>query len=436
MASEVIIPRLGWSMEEGIFTGWLFAPGDLVRRGQALFTLEGEKATQDIEAIDGGVLHIAPDAPRTGQVVAVGKLIGMLCGPNELPVWNNLAPTSQHDQSSNKSILTKPVAVAAPPSVRRLARKMGIDLNAIQPSWPGGRIGLHDLESDSITKSIKPTIAKTQSALITPRARRYASQNNVDCNDLIGTGRNGRIRERDVINHVGGVNVSSSGVKVATSGLRRAIARNMVNSRMQTVPVTLTTKADASSLLAFRNSLKQQNGILAPTINDILLLLMAKALVLHPNLAAQWHESHIILPHQDGFHLGLAVDSALGLVVPVIRNVPQLPLEVLAEQTRMLIKKARENNLQQSEISGGIFTLTNLGNFGIDHFNPVINFPECSIMGIGLIRQEAVPDTNGNVVFRSMLPLSLTFDHRIVDGAPAARFLQSVVTSIEEFGKS
>jgi pyruvate dehydrogenase E2 component (dihydrolipoamide acetyltransferase) len=162
---------------------------------------------------------------------------------------------------------------------------------------------------------------------------------------------------------------------------------------------------------------------------------MAKALVLHPNLAAQWHESHIILPHQDGFHLGLAVDSALGLVVPVIRNVPQLPLEVLAEQTRMLIKKARENNLQQSEISGGVFTLSNLGNFGIDHFNPVINFPECSIMGIGLIRQEAVPDTNGNVVFRPMLPLSLTFDHRIVDGAPAARFLQSVVTSIEEFGK-
>jgi pyruvate dehydrogenase E2 component (dihydrolipoamide acetyltransferase) len=224
-------------------------------------------------------------------------------------------------------------------------------------------------------------------------------------------------------------------VKVATSGLRRAIARNMVNSRMQTVPVTLTTKADATSLLAFRASLKQQNGILAPTINDIVLLLMAKALVLHPNLAAQWHESHIILPHQDGFHLGLAVDSTLGLVVPVIRNVPQLSLEVLAEQTRTLIKKARENNLQQSEISGGVFTLTNLGNFGIDHFNPVINYPECSIMGIGLIRQEAFPDTNGNVVFRPMLPLSLTFDHRIVDGAPAARFLQSVVASIEEFGK-
>ena len=433
MAVEILVPRLGWSMDEGTFTGWLVSAGTQVKRGQALFTLEGEKATQDIEAIGDGVLHIAPNAPCAGQVVPVGKLIGLLCAPNEIPVWKDSIPSPQSNPYPVQTSFGSSVPVAAPPSVRRLARKMGVDLNSVKPSWPGGGIRQEDLESISIDKSIAPNVFKSGSTLITPRARRCAAQNNTDSKNIVGSGRNGRIREIDVIKELENQTIDHSGLKIPTTGIRRSIARNMTISRQHTVPVTLTTKADATALLASRSVWKQQFGPLAPTINDALLLILAESLVSHPHMAAQWQESHINLPSSDGFHIGLAVDTPSGLLVPVIRNAPQFSLQLLAEHTRVLIRKARENFLQQNEMSDGVFTVSNLGNFGVEYFNPVINYPQCAIMGIGSVRQEVFPDVDAKPTFRPMLPLSLTFDHRIVDGAPAARFLQSVVKAIEGY---
>ena len=202
MAVEIRIPRLGWSMEEGTFAGWLKKPGDPVRPNEPLFTLEGEKATQEIESIGEGVLHLAPDGPRPGQVVPVGQLIGQLCAPGETPVWGSSAPTPATPETPPRAAeaALKPGAlpllsaqVAASPSVRRLARQMGIDLNQVTPAWPGGRVMEHDLMPGA------PVPANSHSRLIaTPRARRIARERGLDLRQVRGGGPGGRIRERDL----------------------------------------------------------------------------------------------------------------------------------------------------------------------------------------------------------------------------------------------
>jgi len=180
MGVEIRVPRLGWSMEEGTFSAWLAQAGSAVRAGQPLFCLEGEKATQDIESIGEGILHLAPDAPAPGQVVPVGKMIGMLCAAGEEPRWDSPAEPPSSPPVSTARTPMMPVASpaeaptmpAAPPSVRRLARQMGVDLAKVKPSWPGGRIGQHDLQP--ISRSAPERPAGEAPAAITPRARRLA----------------------------------------------------------------------------------------------------------------------------------------------------------------------------------------------------------------------------------------------------------------------
>ena len=183
MGVEIRIPRLGWSMEEGVFSGWLVQPGLVVKSGQALFTLEGEKATQEIESIGEGILHLAPDAPGPGQVVPVGQLIGMLCAEGESPRWPSRAQGASSPSESLPGIIPM---VAAPPSVRRQARRMGIDLAAVKPSWPGGLIGSHDLASAGLPPTPSPS---GTSVPVTPRARRLAKVQGVSMEGITGTDR-------------------------------------------------------------------------------------------------------------------------------------------------------------------------------------------------------------------------------------------------------
>ena len=205
----------------------------------------------------------------------------------------------------------------------------------------------------------------------------------------------------------------------------------MVASRQQTVPVTLTTKADATNLVNLREQFKAVGGSTPiPSYQDIITKLVAEVLKRHPLLAGRWDEDAIVLPAADELHLGLAVDTEEGLLVPVIRNVGELSLTKLAGESRRLAEQARAGKLVAAEMQGGVFTITNLGAFGIDAFTPIINLPEAAILGLGAIRREPVVLDDGQIVARQQLTLSLTFDHRIVDGAPAARFLQDVVNAI------
>lgn len=481
MAADVTIPRLGWSMEEGVFAGWLKKPGEHVKPGEPLFMLEGEKATQEIEAVDGGVLHLAPDAPTEGQTVLVGRVIAKLCAAGEAAAWTGAAtpappaagatappkaavapPASASKPASpaaalgcapdtGKTPTPQPIPLAASPSVRRLARQMGIDLATVAPRLPGGRLSADDLTASrhgggpaGRGAAPSPPVDHVRSS---PRARRAARERGLDIATIHGGGAGGRVRERDVlavaatgaVQRGNGVFVAalSEATTLPITQTRRTIARQMVRSRQETVPVTLTAWADATALLAARAACKAADGSDAATLNDMLLKALADALVAHPLLAARWEETHLTLP-SDRIDIGLAVDAPGGLVVPVVRDVAASSLADVARQTRRLVERARAGRLTAADMQGGVFTLTSLGSYGIEFFTPVINHPEAAILGVGAIRMQPVPPPGGQegFVLQRQLPLSLTFDHRVVDGGPAARFLGEVASCIGAFDSS
>jgi pyruvate dehydrogenase E2 component (dihydrolipoamide acetyltransferase) len=216
----------------------------------------------------------------------------------------------------------------------------------------------------------------------------------------------------------------------------------MVESLRTTAPVTLTTKVLAGNLLNLRSQFKAAasageaiasaaptSKMIVPSVTDLLVKLAAAALARHPALNARWEGDRLVQPA--GIHIGIAVDTEAGLLVPVVRDVPSLGVKQIAAKSRALIEKARSRRLSLDELRGGTFTITNLGALGIDAFTPIINRGETAVLGVGAIRREPVVSADDRIVPGDVMTLSLTFDHRVVDGAPAARFLQTLREAIE-----
>lgn len=464
MAHEITVPRLGWSMDEGVFGEWLKAPGEFVRAGDAVFLLEGEKAAHEVESFDSGYLCIPPDAPASGATVRVGAVIGFLLAEGEPP------PTTVHRAGSAPARTpaasvppepslpaaslaaaaearaagtrrTSPVSApmlprAAGPAARRLARQYGIDLNAVFTPDPTGRVRCEDIQRAALDCI---GAARPEGRLVaTPRARRRARELGVDWTRVTGTGRGGRIRERDVLSQqplstTGGAAFVSPapiapGRHAPATKPRLVLAQRMLAGVLQAAPVTLTTKVDAAPLAAYRSQLKTSapDG-LAPSYTDILISLTAHALRDLPALNACWHRDGIYA--YDAIHIAAAVDAESGLVAPVIRHADQLTIAQIAEQTRRLIEQARSGRLNQQQLDGGTFTISNLGMFGVDAFTPILNLPQAGVLGIGRIVAEPVV-RSGRLEAGWTLTLSLTFDHRVIDGAPAARWLQRLCERI------
>jgi pyruvate dehydrogenase E2 component (dihydrolipoamide acetyltransferase) len=386
MPIPVTIPRLGWNMEEGVFVEWLKADGEAVSPGDAVFRLEGEKATEDVESLDAGTLHIPASGPATGDKLAVGAVIGYLLAEGETPpsVWP--------------------------------ARSAGGATAALDQPTPGESLNTRQAEP------LAERADHTQAA-ITPRARRLAARLGVDAAQLRGSGRNGRVRERDVA-----AAKPQAAAIAPLSTTRKAIAARMLGSRATTAPVTLTSIVDVTNLVNLREQFKAAGGAPVPSYTDFMLKLVAVALQKHPLLASRWTDAGIV--PAASIDIGVAVDADSGLLVPVVRDVPALGLRALGAKSRELIERARRGELTSRDTAGGCFTVTNLGAFGIDAFTPIINPPECAILGVGRIERRPVMDGD-RVVGRELVTLSLTFDHRIVDGAPAARFLQTLAGCVQ-----
>jgi pyruvate dehydrogenase E2 component (dihydrolipoamide acetyltransferase) len=411
MAIAITIPRLGWNMEQGIFLGWLKRDGESVRAGEPLFTLEGDKATEDLEANGGGILRIAAAAPKAGEPIAVGAVIGYLLGAEEeMP--------AEHATTKVGAMQPPAAAEARPGFGETVARSTGAPRSTHASDRPRS----------------------------SPLARRLARELGVDWTRLRGSGSTGRIRKLDILAAVRQGRVESvvsqpaprdDGAPraqfVPISSRRRAIARRMLESRHSTAPVTLTTTADAANLVnlraQFKAALTQAREV--PGYTDFIVKLTATALRDHPLLHARWDEDRLVIPDEP--HVGIAVDTEEGLLVPVIRGAAGLTLGQVAACARDLTQRARERRLRADEMQGGTITITNLGSLGVETFTPIINPPECAVLGIGRITREPVM-VGDRVVGREQLTLSLTFDHRIVDGAPAARFLRSLVQLIENPG--
>lgn len=368
MSVEIKVPRLGWNMEQGVFLGWLRPDGAAIKPGEALYTLEGDKAVQEVEATDAGTLCVAPNGPRAGDTVEVGTLLGHLLAAGE----------------------TAPIPAAAEPLPARRADRPAIS----------------------------------------PRARRVARELGIDAANLHGSGRAGRIRERDV--RAAAAHSQADERIVPISPARRTIARRLVEALRTAAPVTLTTTADATNLVNLREqfrAVRAPTEDVAPTFTDLIVKLTAVALSQHPQLNARWEEDRIV--EVQAVHVGIAVDvEEGGLVVPVLRDVSALGLRQIAARSRMLVDKARSRRLSAAEQEGGTFTVTNLGAFGIDAFTPILNPPQVAILGVGRIRRRPAV-LEERVVPRDELTLSLTFDHRAIDGAPAARFLDTLRRIVE-----
>lgn len=411
MSNPITVPRLGWSMEEGVFVGWLKSPGDMVQAGEPLFELETDKATQPVEAVDSGRLCVPSDAPAPGATVRVGAVLGFLMADNEtMPDSVNggaLSPAGQRDKLSD---VVAPGAKPLTPAMRRHAREIA------------------QSAEKTVTTLIAPPAATRQAA--TPRARRVARELGIDWRTARGTGRDGRIRERDVraAQAPDESSPSRTGQTVRPSARRRTIAARMLASHLQTAPVTLTTRADAVNLVSLRQQFKSRGWPNVPTVTDLIVKLVAETLSEHPQLAAVWQDDALWMPQS--IDIGFAVDTDAGLLVPVIRAVRWLPLGELARQSSDRANRARDGKLTAAEMAGGAFTVSNLGVYGIDTFTPIIQPPQTAILGIGAIRREPVA-RGESVVIREQMTLSLTFDHRAMDGAPAARFLRDLVTAIE-----
>lgn len=397
MATDVLVPPLGQTVDTVTLVTWYKREGEAVTQGEKLYAIETDKATLDIEAPASGILRHITAQP--GQKVRVLSPIARILAPGE-EVEAVPAPAAP------------PAGAPVPPTPAPAP--------AVQPSAapPAGRI------------------------FISPRARRLAEEHNVPWQTLQGTGPQGAIVERDVRAYLQsraavkappvGVGPAAAPPAVAVAqtipleGPRAVIAQRMLESRQTTAPVTLMAEADASALVELRRQF-QEAGI-PISYNDIFLYIAGRALRQFPRLNASLEGEAIRL--WDEVHIGLAVDTERGLLVPVVRDADRKRLADIARETQRLIERARAGQLTPEEMSGGTFTITNLGMYDVDAFTPIINLPQCAVLGIGrIVERPAV--FQGTIAVRHRVWLSLTFDHRLVDGAPAAQFLQRIIQWVE-----
>jgi len=482
MAIEIVMPRLGWTMEEGIFGEWLKKDGEEVKSGDLIFTVESDKATQEVETFDNGILRIPPDGPKTGDVIPVGGRMGFIVKPGEdapfakqaapapqatsQPAGNGAAPSAAESTPTPISALApapaSPKATGLLPTIspraRRVAAELNIDWAQLTGSGRTGRIVERDVRAahaqqqtqpqapavpaQPATKTSAPTFAQ-----VSPVAQRMAEAAGLDLAEIAAQKPGQRIQRQDVEAAIAAreaqpvtpapvtltpTGPSGDGEVVPITRVRHLIAQRMTESLQTMAPVTLTTEADATALVALREQLKASfapRNQIVPSYNDLLMKLTAVALQEHRWLNATWRGNEIFIPNS--INIGFAVDMEEGLIVPVVRAVESKSVRQIAAESRALIEKAQSHKLTPTEMQDGTFTITNLGAYGIDAFTPIINPPQCAILGVGrIIKKPTV--YQDQVVARHSVALSLTFDHRVVDGGPAARFLNTVRSYIEE----
>ena len=421
MASAVLLPKLGNSVESSIILAWHKAVGDPVAAGELLAEIETDKATLEVESPADGLLlarfyEAGAEVTVMAPIGAIGSAGEDVADLRPHASETTLQPVSQQPRTAapvshgTAPALTARGRPASSPRARKLAAARGLPLDGLTGSGPGGRILERDVQA-----------ALAQGPRLTPVARAMLEEGGYVLPQQ-GSGPSGRIRRSDLIP----ASRTPAAERVPLRGARRVTARRMLESLQTTAQLTLHAPADARALLSLRQRLKSGaagTDLHAVTINDLLHFAVARTLPAHPALNAQLVDDHI-LQHRV-VHLGFAVDSPRGLFVPVIRDADRLGLQQLASEARRLAQACREGRVRPEELEGATFTVSNLGAYGIESFTPVLNPPQAGILGAGAIHLKAAAD-EGGVAFRPHISLSLTIDHQVLDGAPAARFLQDL----------
>ena len=467
MATEFFIPKLGQTVEEVTLVKWLLPDGAKVTQGQEVMEVETDKAVFPVEANGKGYLHIGPF--KEGQVLPVLTVVAIIGGPDD-KFSTGPAESGQAQENLPAPVLpsqdTQPAASEAPdagklfvsPRAKMLASAKNVDLSKVTPTGgSGARIAERDviayLNQAASVPEVTPVQPRATSTAqkATPVAQRVASAAGLDLQEVLGSGPGGRIVKEDVeraIKPEATVPVEAPArpaiqaspaapgpevlERIPLKGIRAIIADRMGTSVHTTARVTLVMEIDATQFVDARSRLKERvekDWGFAPGYNDLLAKVVAQALHKFPYMNARLAPDAIeLMAH---INLGMAVDTERGLLVLVINDADRKGLHEFGDEFRKKVERARLGRALPDDLSGGTFTITNLGMYDVDAFTPVINLPEAAILGVGRIGPKPVV-YKGAVEVRQMLTLSLAFDHRVVDGAPAARFLQYIKQVIEE----
>ncbi len=406
MPYEVKLLQLSPSMEDGTVTAWLKKVGDEVEEGEELYEVESDKVSAPVKSPATGTVHQL--SVNEGDNVQVGALLAIIALPGEK--------------------LEAPAAVGQVDSAAMVSPSPAVSAPVPTPPPP------------------QRATSKTGRIFVSPRARRVAKELGLDPTTLTGTGPGGRVLERDVIAASKAAPTAPvapilpapaaapvPGVfdVVRLTGMRKTIAERMHLSKDTTASVTLTSEVDMSEVAKLRSQINtewESKFNFRVSYTDVIVRAVTKALGEHPAVNASLVDQEI-RRHKD-INVGVAVALDDGLIVPNIPNADQKSLLEISTTLRELAGKARDGSLSHTEVTGGTFTITNLGTYGVEAFTPIINHPECAILGVGRIADRAVV-RDGEIVIRPTMWLSLTFDHRIVDGAPAAQFLARVQNLLE-----
>jgi pyruvate dehydrogenase E2 component (dihydrolipoamide acetyltransferase) len=416
MATAVIMPKAGMAMEQGTISRWLKKVGDPIKKGEPILEIETDKVSMEVESeVSGVLLAILEEA---GAVVPVIQTIAWIGAAGEavpavekkVAVVKANAPVKEVNTPSEvQQVAPQRLSgkIAATPAAKTLAKEKKIDLAKLVPTSASGVIKRRDVEAKANIK-------------VTPLARKMAVEREIDLQSIKGTGAGGKITVADI------EALPRPATKIPLVGMRKVIAQRMCASKREIPEVTLTLSADVTALVALRAKLKAEGK--AVTINDFILCAVARALSESPMVNATL-ESDVIHSWPD-VNLGIAVGLDNGLVVPVLRKAQNYTLADLAVYAKQQIELARNGKLMPDAFLGGTFTITNLGMFGVEHFNPIINLPQVAILGI-CASQERLYLDQGQVKAKMMMPLCLTHDHRVIDGVCGMNFLNKVKGYLE-----
>jgi pyruvate dehydrogenase E2 component (dihydrolipoamide acetyltransferase) len=406
MAHSIIMPKTGMAMEEGTIIRWLKKVGETISKGEAIAVIETDKVTMDLESDYEGILLsiIRGD----GEVVTATHTIAWVGTPGEK------VPSAPEGETLHQ----RPASVVRDPAV-------GAD-----PARPDG----------AARAAAGPgALAQEGKTPATPAARAYAARTGIALSSVAGTGPGGAIRLRDFppADLAGTPARSGPGESIRMTGMRRVIADKMLRSHQLVPPVTLITRADVTELSALRERVNaggaqsaEYRGALKVSYTDFIVRAVALALREHPLLNSVIEGDRIVI--QKEVNIGIAVALEAGLIVPVIKDADALGIRQIAGATRELADRARAGTLAPDQYTGGTFTITNLGMYGITEFTPLVNIPESAILGVGAIEETLRIREGGGIESRKLMSLCLTHDHRHIDGAPAAAFLGRIKALLED----
>ncbi len=427
MSKDVIMPALGMAQETGTLLRWLKSPGDSVAKGEMLMEVETDKANVEIEATASGILTDISAQP--GDVIPVGQVIARIVTSNEGATERK--SDAEKTTPETKTIVESPVRVS--PVAARIAQEHGVDVSKIKNAR--GVIQKEDVLEYIAAQ--KPSSSNgSQRVLASPKARRLANERGIDLKNLRGSGPEGAVIAADVLNIDSSFVVRpSSDTETSTpkaetfavSNLWRVMVERLSNAWTTIPHFYLARDVNASRLISWRDVTKSK--IEKITYTDLLVKLVSVALEKHPRVNASWLNNEIVL--HKSINVGLAVAVEQGLTVPVIHNANELSLKQISERRAELIERAHAGKLSLNDLRDGTFTISNLGMYGVDAFNAIVNPPQAAILAVSRIAERVVP-INHQPSVQPMLTLTLSCDHRVIDGARAAQFLDTLAQLIEE----